>query len=67
MSDRNAVVKTFTLSRKKRLANSRVFSIYFKTRRDIALARRAARLSGVPLAAFIRDAALARAERVVAA
>jgi hypothetical protein len=67
-----AAVDTATLEkelklRKKRSQNSRVLSIYFKTRRDLLKARRAAKLAGVPLATFIREAALAKAGKVLAA
>ena len=52
--------------KKKAVANSRVLSVYFKTWRDLAKARRAAKSLGIPLATFIRDSALERAAKVCA-
>jgi hypothetical protein len=62
-----AVLEKELKARKKRSQNSRVLSIYFKSRRDLAKARRAAKRAGVPLATFIREAALAKAGKVLAA
>jgi IMP cyclohydrolase len=52
---------------RKKKQNSRVLSVYFKSRKDLATARKAARKAKVPLATFIRDAALKLAEKVLAA
>jgi hypothetical protein len=52
---------------KKQAHNSRVRSVYFKTDRDLAKVKRAARKARVPLATYIRDAALLHAEKGVAA
>jgi hypothetical protein len=52
---------------RKKEHNSRVLSVYFKSSRDLKLAKRAARKAKMPLATFIRDAALKFAEKVLAA
>ena len=52
---------------RKKTYNSRVLSVYFKTLRDLKLARKAAKRAKMPLASFIRDAALRHAEKVLAA
>jgi hypothetical protein len=58
----------YELRRKKKAAhNSRVLSVYFKSARDLRLARKAAKKACMPLATFIRDAALKLAEKVLAA
>ena len=54
-------------SEKKKVHNSRVRSVYFKTARDLKFALRAAKKANMPLATFIRDAALRYAEKVLAA
>jgi hypothetical protein len=60
--------RVYELRRKKRAAyNSRVLSVYFKSARDLRLARKAAKKACMPLATFIRDAALKLAEKVLAA
>lgn len=56
-----------TVEARKKTYNSRVLSVYFKTRRELQLAKKAARRAGIPLATFIRDAALKHAEKVLAA
>jgi hypothetical protein len=52
---------------RKKGYNSRVLSVYFKSHGDLRKAKRAARKAKVPLATFIRDAALKLAEKVLAA
>jgi hypothetical protein len=61
---------TYELKRarvRKKDYNSRVLSVYFKSHGDLRKAKRAARKAKVPLATFIRDAALKLAEKVLAA
>lgn len=52
---------------RKKTYNSRVLSVYFKTIADLRKARKAAKRAKLPLATFIRDAALKYAEKVLAA
>ena len=52
---------------RKKPYNSRVLSVYFKTVSDLRRARKAAKKTKMPLATFIRDAALKYAEKVLAA